>query len=83
MRLISSILCAILAIFGNDDCDDFKVVRTSDGVVLGVKNTTKWQKIDYYAYKGIPYAEPPTGELRFKVNTKLIFPICRSYVKWL
>lgn len=67
MRLISSIVCAILAIFGNGVCDDFKIVQTSDGAVRGVRNTTSWQKVDYYSFKGIPYAEPPTGELRFKV----------------
>lgn len=68
MRLISFILCAIITIFGNGDCDYFKVVYTSDGAVRGVKNTTEWQKCDYHAFKGIPYAEPPMGDLRFKVN---------------
>jgi para-nitrobenzyl esterase len=38
------------------------VVRTEAGLVSGVKNSTG----DVTAYKGIPFAAPPVGELRWK-----------------
>lgn len=50
-------------------CDDFKVIETGDGAVRGVKETTFWKRVDYYSFKGIPYAKKPIGRLRFKVNT--------------
>lgn len=48
-------------------CGEFKVIETSDGAVRGVNHTTWWKKVDYYSFKGIPYAEKPIGKLRFKV----------------
>lgn len=50
-------------------CDIFQVIETNDGAIRGVKNTTYSKKVNYYSFKGIPYAEKPIGELRFKVLT--------------
>jgi hypothetical protein len=44
------------------------VVRTLEGSVFGTFNQTKNKKVDFFAYRGIPYAVPPLGELRFKVR---------------
>lgn len=49
-------------------CDDIKVVNTNDGDVRGLRKTTIRKNVDYYSFKGIPYAEAPIGELRLKVN---------------
>lgn len=38
------------------------------GNVIGLKETTKWTNKTIYAFRGIPYAEPPTGDLRFRVG---------------
>ncbi|HEY4327107.1 MAG TPA: carboxylesterase family protein, partial [Mucilaginibacter sp.] len=38
------------------------VVRIESGMISGVKNKTG----DVTAYKGIPFAAPPVGELRWK-----------------
>lgn len=49
-------------------CDESKTIETGVGAVRGVKETTFWKRVDYYSFKGIPYAEKPIGKLRFKVN---------------
>lgn len=47
---------------------EYKTIETNDGKVRGVRKTTLIKEIDFYAFKGIPYAKSPTGELRFKVS---------------
>lgn len=42
------------------------VVRIQNGQLRGVVEKHE-DGFDYFAFKGIPYAETPTGELRFKV----------------
>lgn len=37
------------------------------GTLSGVKEILPNGKGNLYAFKGIPYAKPPIGELRFKV----------------
>lgn len=43
------------------------LVRTAQGTLQGV-NCGDIEK--YIAFKGIPYAKPPVGNLRFKVSAK-------------
>jgi hypothetical protein len=56
-----------LALFGLSSAEDVKVKL--DGL-----GTMKGSRVDldmgdyYYAFKGIRYAEAPTGKLRFKVR---------------
>lgn len=54
----------------NDDTKPelYRTVKTEYGLVRGQLNTTYLQQKPYYAFKGIPYARPPIGELRFKVS---------------
>ncbi|CAB0037397.1 unnamed protein product [Trichogramma brassicae] len=42
-----------------------EIAVTKYGKVKGVKKTAL-DEFDFYAFKGIPYAKPPVGELRFK-----------------
>lgn len=46
---------------------EFFKVNTFSGPIEGVLEKTFVNQVPYLSYKGIPYAEPPTGELRFKV----------------
>lgn len=46
----------------------FKTVVTENGAVRGKLGTTFLGEKKFYAYKAIPYAKPPIGDLRFKVN---------------
>lgn len=59
-------LCFLIGV----QCDDqeYKVTNTNSGPVKGLKLLTKYENKDYYSYKGIPYAKPPIGPLRFKVG---------------
>lgn len=53
------------------------VVETPSGPVRGLVLRTVWNSVKYSSFKGIPYAKPPLGDLRFKVNlskTLLFFP---------
>lgn len=43
-------------------------VRVSEGRLTGV--IVDGFNVHYIAFRGIPYAKPPVGELRFKVSTE-------------
>lgn len=73
MCLFKPIVLCILLIFvvattSADDDDEHKIVETKNGQVRGIRKTTLLKNIPFYSFKGIPYAKPPIGELRFKVN---------------
>lgn len=42
-------------------------ILTTNGWVRGSQETTQRKQLEFVAYRGIPYAKPPVGELRFKV----------------
>ena len=44
-----------------------QIIQTENGKVRGTKMLTAMEEIEYYAFKGIPFAQPPIGNLRFKV----------------
>jgi len=43
-----------------------EIVKTSYGPIRGEK--LNYENTSYRAFKGIPYAAPPVGDLRFKVS---------------
>lgn len=47
--------------------EEFTIVTTFSGKIRGLKHETLYNQKPYYAFKGIPYAKPPLGSLRFKV----------------
>lgn len=52
-------------------------VETKLGQIRGIRKTSLLNNIDFYAFRGVPYAKSPTGELRFKVN------IFNMLMKWM
>lgn len=43
-------------------------IELSEGVLSGVQEKLPNGE-NFYAFRGVPYAKPPIGNLRFKVNT--------------
>lgn len=50
--------------------NDTVVVTTRQGKLRGKRVMTA-NGVAYYSFKGIPYAKPPIGALRFKVSSTL------------
>lgn len=50
------------------------IVLTTNGWVRGSRETTQRKQVDFIAFRGIPYAKPPIGELRFKVSYARRYP---------
>lgn len=48
--------------------NDFRIVETKSGRVRGIRKQTLLNEVEYYSFKGIPYAKAPIGKLRFKVG---------------
>lgn len=49
-------------------CEEERIIETNNGLVRGLSQTTLINNVDYYAFKGIPYAKTPIADLRFKVR---------------
>ena len=50
------------------------VIEIESGKVSGIIEQS-FSGQEYSSYLGIPFAEPPTGNLRFKVNHFNIYPL--------
>ncbi|XP_014614861.1 PREDICTED: juvenile hormone esterase-like isoform X2 [Polistes canadensis] len=48
------------------DCKKGSVLSLEQGLIKGVIEENINSKEEYFAYRGIPYAKPPIGKLRFK-----------------
>lgn len=51
--------------------DSTILIETNSGPVRGIKRTTILGN-DYLSFQSIPYAKPPIGPLRFRVNKNYI-----------
>lgn len=48
--------------------DNTIIVRTGNGEIRGGVLNTLLIKRPFHSFKGIPYAKPPIGDLRYKVR---------------
>lgn len=65
---------------GGSGPDPYKIVMTENGAVRGRLDVTYLHQKPYYAFRGVPYAKPPVGDLRFKVSSILSFRKCMKHV---
>lgn len=69
LLVFSLVICVSLV----SALDDHVVVQTNSGPVRGQSFNTLFENKPYYSFKGIPYAEEPVNELRFKVSSVCFF----------
>lgn len=70
MKLGISLPLAVLLLLIGDCCGgDAPVVELVNGKVKGEEKESRDDR-DFYAYRGIPFAKPPVGELRFEAPLK-------------
>lgn len=70
--LFSIVVFAFVKCACHEEIGAYKTIETHDGRVRGRLNYTLFRNISYYSFLGIPYAEKPIGDLRFKVEMLLI-----------
>lgn len=63
------LIVAIIFAVNGELFTKYKVIETVNGKIRGILNTTLLNGVPFYSFRGIPYAKPPIGNLRFKVNT--------------
>lgn len=54
-------------------CQDIGMVKIQQGRLMGKNFDTVSKSATFYAFKGIPYAQPPVGALKFQVSFFLNF----------
>lgn len=75
------ILLICVHVISSTVIENYRVVKTKSGEVRGIHRTTILRNIGFYAFKGIPYAKPPIGELRFKVIPAFVSPFLNFLLK--
>lgn len=65
MKIVGALLVGFIALYVR--CPAEKIVQTANGVIRGIRLTSERKNVDFHAFRGIPYAKPPLGDLRFKV----------------
>ena len=68
-HVLHSVFVAVLLLFNTAHSGDPFAV-TSVGVIQGTEESTPDGHL-YFAFRGIPYARPPTGDLRWKLPQPL------------
>jgi len=63
-KLTPAVWIVLLFTLASSQSTDRPIITTPQGQVQGVTLTNN-NGLNYYAFRGIPFAEPPVGELRF------------------
>lgn len=66
--LVIVIITSVAFVVYDDVADDFKTIRVEGGTISGTKN----DKGDVRIFKGIPFAAPPVGDLRWKAPALVV-----------
>lgn len=72
--VLIALFVSIFLLFKLIDFNDhtIAIVSTECGPVKGYLKWSMFDGIAYYAFKGIPYAKPPVGDLRFRVKQLIL-----------
>lgn len=83
IRLFLFYFCFLcVASENSDENEEFCTINTNSGQIRGKQNRTLFDNKTYYSFRGIPFAKPPIGDLRFKVTkTKLTKINCNKINK--
>ena len=65
MRVFAALFVALVSSSLAEDV----TVKVEKGTVKGVREDGEESGKYYYAFRGVRYAQPPTGKLRFKVRS--------------
>ena len=57
----------------NNNNNNMVVIQVEEGSLRGVQKESSITGKSFCAFLGIPYAEPPIGDLRFKVGLSTIY----------
>lgn len=68
--IIDSTLIWICGVKGDDDLR-YAEIEIESGRVRGKLNATLFDEKPFYSFRGIPYAEKPINDLRFKVKDSI------------
>ena len=77
----SAVLITVLLVHNGSCHDTMPIVNTLTGKVSGIVEQS-FEGTDYFSFKGIPFAEPPVGNLRFTVSNLLEFAF-KNFNIWL
>lgn len=72
LTLLGTVLAMAMTVAGLRNEDD-SVTLAGGSTIRGRIMQTIYDNRTFVAFKGIPYAEPPVGHLRFKVSIKTFF----------
>ena len=61
------VLLFVVLVDGANNGRTGKIVSTNTGKVKGIVSLSR-QHREFYSWRGIPYAEPPLGDLRYEVG---------------
>ena len=76
LKIFVVALCATICALVKSQ-DDKVIVKIDQGTVKGLKVVT--DGLEYLSFRGIRYAQPPVGPLRFKVRLSLNFIRRKKY----
>lgn len=75
--LCAALLFSLSALLRGENIEDeedgsVRIVQIESGMISGRRNFTLFEQMPFYAFKGIPYAQPPIDQLRFRVCSKSV-----------
>lgn len=73
LALLTTLIALLFTAIDLVDSTSTIVTKTAYGKVCGKREVTLFKESPYYSFRGIPYARPPIGELRFQVNFYIAF----------